>query len=117
MKKLFLSLLIVLMTSTIVYAHSEVPDPFDNFAYINCPSGVQIPASVGKYLFMVPGVLIGGISGIVYAPFSGDAQEAIFNGLYIGALSGNIVGSTLVGAPGYGLYRIFNWNGCIKKEK
>jgi hypothetical protein len=115
-KELFLGLLIVLMSSTISFAYYDVPDPMDNFAYFDCPTAVQIPAVIGKYLFMVPGIIIGGVSGLIAAPFSVSADEAIFDGLYFGAMGGNIIGSTIFGAPGYGIYRLFNWDGCVKKE-
>jgi hypothetical protein len=116
MYKMILIVILILACSTQVYAHGYgLPSPLDNLCYSDCPTAVQVPATVGKWVFMPPLAMFGALGGLLYGAVTLDVAEGVMIGGFAGVMTGNFIGTGLFGAPGYGIYRLFNWDGCTSK--
>lgn len=112
LKSSFITLALCLTLATQAAASGvNFPLPIEGpMVYSNCPQPVRYTAAVGMVL-MVPTIIVGTVAGLLASPFYG-LDIALPSGIFGGAVIGNIVGTAITGAPAYGIYRLFAWDGC-----
>lgn len=106
------ALILVLLLATQVMANGYA-SPLDLQVYEQCPQPVTFTARIGQIAGAAVGIPLGLVGGIIAIPFNGfDAGESVSMGIFSGMMVMSIGGSAITGAPAYGIYRLFNWDGC-----
>lgn len=92
------------------WGHGYIDSPMDLSIYDACPQPILFTSQIGAVTGTLAGGAIGGVIGILFVPF--DGLQAIEIGAFGGAYVGSLTLGSITGAPAYGVYRLFNWNGC-----